>query len=104
LLAHPPSRPEADPGCAEFVRAYERIWGFGVESPEVGEKIQRWRQRVTLAMWEYALNEGLEHNRRTWSYISRILERVEREGLPTQAAQGAAVRQNRVDFLLSDLR
>jgi hypothetical protein len=81
LLAQVRARTETDPGCAGFVRASERIRGFGVQVPEVGEKIQRGRRRLSPALCEVVLSEGLEHNRRTGRDRRPLLEQVEPEGL-----------------------
>lgn len=73
-----------------YVTAYEQTWGRLVESPYVSDTIRDWSDRVTIDAWRYALRESADANARNWKYLTRILERVERDGFvaptPTQPA------------------
>lgn len=78
--APPPPKKEGRK-VSDFVKAYERVWGKLVESPYIGQQIQEWEARITLEGWVYSLEESAKANVKTWKYLGRILERVEREGV-----------------------
>ena len=65
-----------------WVTDYETIWGMVVPSSYVAAQIDEWKGRVPQSVWQYALQESLKANARNWRYLSRILERLERDGLP----------------------
>lgn len=84
-----------------FVAAYEQTWGRLVESPYISEQIKDWQQRIPIEAWRYALQESTNANARNWKYLTRILERVERDGFvaPTTTTQPAPV----IDLTLEDI-
>jgi hypothetical protein len=93
----PPPSPEDVEKYKAFVKAHETIWGLPVASPYDGERIAGWAKRVTLAAFEYALQEALNtRNIGNWKYTETILRRVEKEGLKSAAPVVAATVQGRV--------
>lgn len=76
---------ESLPQVEPFADAYEQTWGRLVESPYIGERIKDWQTRITLDAWRYALQESANANARNWKYLTRILERVERDGYSAPA-------------------
>ncbi len=77
-----------DPKFAEFVADYEEVWGMMVPSAFVAARIQEWVDRVPRAVWRHALEEAMRANVRRWSYLERILERLEQDGLPGPVKSG----------------
>ena len=53
---------------------------IGILSPMIAEELREAEQHYPDAWIKDAIRESAEHNRRSWRYISRILERWEREG------------------------
>ena len=53
---------------------------IGILTPIVAEKIGEAEQRYPLEWIEEAISEAVSLNSRNWRYISRILERWQKEG------------------------
>ena len=53
---------------------------IGILSPMIAEELREAEQQYPAAWIKDAIRESAENNRRSWRYISRILERWEREG------------------------
>ncbi len=49
-------------------------------NPMVAERLREAEQTYPASWLEDAIGEAVEHNKRSWRYITRILERWEREG------------------------
>lgn len=112
--APPPQSPEAvslpakkvNKQLSAFVQAYQHIWGMMVSSAYEGETIASWESRVTLEGWEYALKESANANARNWKYLTRVLERIEREGIKSQPSASSPAQpkpSSVVDFSLKDI-
>lgn len=83
-----------------FVAAYEQTWGRLVESRYIGEKIADWQTRITIDGWRYALEESAKANARNWNYLTRILDRIERDGF---SAPGQPQSLPVIDFTVEEL-
>jgi hypothetical protein len=67
---------------ADFVKEYENTWGLMLTQYHA-EKVKDWCDRVTVTAWSYALKECADHrNVGQWKYFEKILERIEKDGLP----------------------
>ena len=53
---------------------------IGIMSPMIAEELREAEQLYPEAWIEDAFREAVENNKRSWRYISRILERWSREG------------------------
>ena len=73
-----------------WIIEYENVWGMMVASPYIAEQITDWQSRVTFPAWQHALRESTRANARNWRYLSRVLERLERDGYQEPQATASA--------------
>jgi hypothetical protein len=76
----PAAAAKSQPTRDAWIIEYENVWGMMVASPYIGEQITDWQSRVTFPAWQHALRESTRANARNWRYLSRVLERLERDG------------------------
>jgi phage replication O-like protein O len=93
-------RKKREAAAPTFVTLYEQTWGRLVESPYIKERIEDWEKRVTIDGWRYALEESAKADARNWKYLTRILDRIERDGFsaPTQPQSSPVI-----DFTMEEL-
>lgn len=90
----------AAPPVSPWIASFYRLWGRYVSSPYELESIHEWEGRVPLGAWEYALKESSDASAKNWKYLTRILERVERDGVSTPTPNGS---QGDADFVMEEL-
>ena len=83
-----------------WIVEYENVWGMMVASPYIAEQITDWQSRVTLPAWQHALRESARANARNWRYLSRVLERLERDGYQEPQATAPATTTIDIDLEL----
>ena len=71
-----------------------------VASPYIAEQITDWQSRVTFPAWQHALRESTRANARNWRYLSRVLERLERDGYQEPQATPTATTTIDIDLEL----
>lgn len=76
----PAATAKSQPTRDAWIIEYENVWGMMVASPYIAEQITDWQSRVTFPAWQHALRESTRANARNWRYLSRVLERLERDG------------------------
>ena len=76
----PAATAKSQPTRDAWIIEYENVWGMMVASPYIAEQITDWQSRVTFPAWRHALQESARANARNWRYLSRVLERLERDG------------------------
>jgi DnaD/phage-associated family protein len=76
----PAAAAKSQPTRDVWIIEYENVWGMMVASPYIAEQITDWQSRVTFPAWQHALRESTRANARNWRYLSRVLERLERDG------------------------
>jgi DnaD/phage-associated family protein len=69
---------EADTEQPNIYALYER--NIGVLSPIIADQLREAEELYPETWIEDAIREAVEQNKRSWRYISRILERWDREG------------------------
>ena len=87
LEAEADDRPAADNGTTPWEGVAERpnIYGLyedniGMLSPMIAEELKEAEEQYPRQWIEDAVREAVRANRRSWRYVSAILERWEREG------------------------
>ena len=83
-----------------WIVEYENVWGMMVASPYIAEQITDWQSRVTFPAWQHALRESTRANARNWRYLSRVLERLERDGYQEPQATPTATTTIDIDLEL----
>ena len=83
-----------------WIAEYENVWGMMIASPYIAEQITDWQSRVTFPAWQHALRESARANARNWRYLSRVLERLERDGYQEPQATAPATTTIDIDLEL----
>ena len=92
----PAAAAKSQPTRDAWIIEYENVWGMMVASPYIAEQITDWQSRVTFPAWQHALRESTRANARNWRYLSRVLERLERDGY--QESQPTAPTTTTIDI------
>ena len=96
----PAAAAKSQPTRDAWIVEYENTWGMMVASPYIAEQIIDWQSRVTFPAWQHALRESTRANARNWRYLSRVLERLERDGYQEPQATPTATTTIDIDLEL----
>ena len=80
VASHPPDTSDRDGGRANIFALYEQH--IGPYGHNTAEQLRAAEEEYPAQWIEYAFATAVEHNARSWSYVSSILRRLVRDGLP----------------------
>lgn len=77
-----------DPGLVIITEAFET--SIGTISGNISEQIREWRAKVEPEMIVAAIKEADNNNKRSWSYVKKMLENAQGKGVTTLSSWDAA--------------
>ena len=80
VASRPPDTSDRDGGRANIFALYEQH--IGPYGHNTAEQLRAAEEEYPAQWIEYAFATAVEHNARSWSYVSSILRRLVRDGLP----------------------
>lgn len=84
-----PDEPELSPAAAALFSFYQKNMAVPL-SPMTMEKLLAWMNDVDVSLIEYAIEQAVGQNKRTWAYVEAILNNHANAGRKTRAeAEGS---------------
>jgi DnaD/phage-associated family protein len=83
--------PPTDDFTSEAYRAYQNMIGLvsgAHQSQEIGDLLDELVSRGVLGWWQMALDEAVDHNKRSWAYVRSILRNWLARGSPSPRQNG----------------
>ncbi len=99
----PPAAAINPPTRDLWFNEYEQQWGMLVGSAAEADEIMEWKKRITIEGWRYSLKEARDANARRWSYLRKVLQRVERDGLPINGNMSPTSTPTTVDIVWNEI-